>query len=159
MLTNKIHLIPSPCLMSIFIPWLRVPFIKLFAQGYLPHTPPPSSDDFYLYLCLNIIGNPQTHCILNLPPEQRFFFEVYLLYSFSGFCQEIKRTILFFFFNKFIYFWLHWVFVAARRLSLVVASGGYFSLRCTDFSLQCLVLLQSTGSRRTGFSSCGTQAQ
>ena len=36
---------------------------------------------------------------------------------------------LFFFFNKFIYlfiyFWLCWVFVAARRLSLVAASGGY----------------------------------
>ena len=28
--------------------------------------------------------------------------------------------------NKlFIYFWLHWVFVPVRRLSLVVASGGY----------------------------------
>ena len=30
-----------------------------------------------------------------------------------------------FFFNKFIYFWLHWVFVAAHGLSLVAASGGY----------------------------------
>ena len=27
-------------------------------------------------------------------------------------------------------FWLHWVFVAVRRLSLVVASGGYSSLWC-----------------------------
>ena len=26
------------------------------------------------------------------------------------------------------YFWLRWVFVAARRLSLVAASGGYSSL-------------------------------
>ena len=26
-----------------------------------------------------------------------------------------------FFLNKFIYFWLHWVFVAAGRLSLVAA--------------------------------------
>ena len=51
----------------------------------------------------------------------------------------------------FIYFWLHWVFVAARRLSLVVRSGG--------FSLRWLLLLQSTGSRRAGFSSCGTWAQ
>ena len=24
-----------------------------------------------------------------------------------------------------IYFWLHWVFIAVRSLSLVVASGGY----------------------------------
>ena len=52
----------------------------------------------------------------------------------------------FFFFNKFIYFGLHWVFVAARRLSLVAASGGYSSLWCAGFSLWWLLLLQSTGS-------------
>ena len=28
------------------------------------------------------------------------------------------------FIHLFIYFWLHWVFVAARGLSLVAASGG-----------------------------------
>ena len=33
------------------------------------------------------------------------------------------------------------------------------SLRYTGFSLQWLLLLQSTGSRRAGFSSCGTWAQ
>ena len=32
-------------------------------------------------------------------------------------------------FILFIYFWLRWVFVAVRRLSLVVASGGYSPLR------------------------------
>ena len=67
------------------------------------------------------------------------------------------------FFNLFIYllfyFWLHWVFVAARGLSLVAASGGYSSLQCVGFSSQWLLLLQSTGSRHAGFSSCGTQAQ
>ena len=52
------------------------------------------------------------------------------------------------FFILFIYFWLHWVFVAARRLSLVVASGGYYSLlRCAGFSSRWLLLLRSTGSR------------
>ena len=56
------------------------------------------------------------------------------------------------FFNKFIYFWLCWVFVAARGLSLVAARGGYSSLRCTGFSLWWLLLLRSTGSRRAGFS-------
>ena len=56
-------------------------------------------------------------------------------------------------------FWLCWVFVAVRRLSLVVVSGGYSSLRCTGFSLWWLLLLRSTGSRHTGFSSCGVQAQ
>ena len=60
---------------------------------------------------------------------------------------------------SFIYIWLRWVFVAARGLSLVAVSGGYSSLRCTGFSLRWLLLLQSTGSRRTGFSSCGTRAQ
>ena len=70
-----------------------------------------------------------------------------------------------FFFHKFIYlfiyfyFWLHWVFVAVRGLSLVVARGGYSSLRWAGFSLWWLLLLQSRGSRCVGFSSCGTWAQ
>ena len=67
-----------------------------------------------------------------------------------------------FFFNVFIlfiYFWLHWIFVAARGLSLVVASGGSSSLQCAGFSLRWLLLLRSTGSRRTGFSSCGSWTQ
>ena len=57
----------------------------------------------------------------------------------------------------FIYFWLCWVFVAAHGLSLVAVSRGYSLMRCADFSLQWLLLLQSTGSRRTGFNSCGSQ--
>ena len=65
---------------------------------------------------------------------------------------------LMFFFKKFIYFWLHWVFVA-WGLSLVVASGGYSSLGCVGFSWWWLLLLRSTGSRHAGFSSCGTWAQ
>ena len=59
----------------------------------------------------------------------------------------------------FIYFWLHQVFAAAHRLSLVVARGGYSLLRCAVFSLRCLLLLRSTGSRHAGFTSCGTWAQ
>ena len=71
---------------------------------------------------------------------------------------------LFFFLNKFIYlfiiyFWLHWVFVAARGLSLVVASRAYSSLRCMGFSLQWPLLLRSMGSRHAGFNSCSTRAQ
>ena len=42
--------------------------------------------------------------------------------------------------------------------SLVVASGGYSLLRCAGFSLRWLLLLWSTGSRHTGFSSCGAWA-
>ena len=65
------------------------------------------------------------------------------------------------FIQFFIYFifWLCWVFVAVRGLSLVVVSGGYSSLQCVGFSLRWLLLLWSTGSRRTGFSSCSTWAQ
>ena len=77
----------------------------------------------------------------------------------------LKVHLLFFFnlfillFYLFIYFGLCWVFVAARGLSLVVASGGYSSLWCTGFSFWWLLLLRSTGSRLTGFSSCGMWAQ
>ena len=62
------------------------------------------------------------------------------------------------FFNNFS-FWLCWVFIAVHGLSLVAASRVYSSLRCERFSLQWLLLLQSTGSRHVGFSSCGTRAQ
>ena len=65
---------------------------------------------------------------------------------------------LFLYIHLFIYFWLRWVFVAVRGLSLVAANGSYCSLRCTVFSLRWLLLLRSTGSRRAGFSSCGSRA-
>ena len=72
--------------------------------------------------------------------------------QFNSFCILIFHTscliILFFnFINSFIYFWLRWVFVAVRGLSLVVASGDYSSLRCVDFSLWWLLLL---GARALG---------
>ena len=50
----------------------------------------------------------------------------------------------FFISSKFIYFWLHWVFVALHGLSLVVASGCYSLLQGMDFSLQWLLLLWIT---------------
>ena len=43
-----------------------------------------------------------------------------------------------------IFFWLHWVFIAACRLSLIVPSGDYSSLQCTNFSFG-------------GFSCCGAR--
>ena len=52
---------------------------------------------------------------------------------------------LFFFLNLFIYFWLHWVFTAARRLSLVAARGA--TLRWGAQASHC-----------RGFSCCGTRA-
>ena len=51
---------------------------------------------------------------------------------------------LFFFFkgHLFIYlFWLHWVFVAARGLSLVVASRGYsVAVRRLLIAVACFVV-------------------
>ena len=67
----------------------------------------------------------------------------------------LKNLFIFYLFT----FWLRWVFVAACGLSLVAVCGGYSLLRCAGFSLRWLFLLQSTGSRCTSFSSCGTQAQ
>ena len=54
--------------------------------------------------------------------------------------------------NEFIYFyfWLRWVLVAARGLSLVAASGGHSSSRCAGLSLSRPLLLRSTGSRSAG---------
>ena len=62
----------------------------------------------------------------------------------------VKNTDYAFFFNKFIYLFLTAVFIAVRRLSLVVVSGGYSLLWCAGFSFQWLLLLRSTGSRCTG---------
>ena len=93
--------------------------------------------------CIPLLGSNSQPGFCGCPP---------LSVSSTGFCGFFKI-------NLFIYFWLRWVFVAARRLSLVVASGGYSLLWCTGFSLRYLLLLWSTGSRRVGFSSCGTWAQ
>ena len=83
-----------------------------------------------IFLIINEVGN----------------FKIYLL---------LFGSLLFFII---IYFWLRWVFVAARRLSLVAASGGYSSLQCAGFSLRWLLLLQHTGPRACGLSSCGAWA-
>ena len=78
-------------------------------------------------------------------------------------CLKVPTPYSFLFLKKFIYlfiyFWLCWVFVAVRGLSLVVARGGYSSLQCADVSSRWLLLLWSTGSRHVGFSSCGVRAQ
>ena len=57
--------------------------------------------------------------------------------------------LLTFFFYKFI-FWLCWVFVSVRGLSLVAASRGHSSSQCAGLSLLQPLLLRSTGSRCAG---------
>ena len=79
-------------------------------------------------------------------------------------CAPESFTALVFFYKciyLFVYFWLHWVFIAARGLSLVAVSRGYSSLRCAGFSLRWLLLLRSAGSVvvARGLSSCSTRAQ
>ena len=78
------------------------------------------------------------------------------LYILANTCYLLSFFLIYFIF---IYFWLCWAFVAARGLSPVAESGGHSSLQCTGFSLRWLLLLQSMGSRCTGFSSRGVQAQ
>ena len=58
----------------------------------------------------------------------------------------------------FMYLQLHWVFIVAHSLSLVVGGGYSLQLQCTGFSWWYLLLLQSTGSRHTGFSSRSSRA-
>ena len=70
-------------------------------------------------------------------------------------CPTLRVGFFFFFFFNFL---LHWVFIAVHGLSLVVAGEGYSSLRCVGFSVRWLLLLQSTGSRHIGFSSCVSRA-
>ena len=59
-------------------------------------------------------------------------------------------THIFFKIYLFIYFWLCWVFVSVRGLSLVAVSQGHSSSRCAGLSLSWPLLLRSTGSRRAG---------
>ena len=61
-----------------------------------------------------------------------------------------KIVVIFSFLNLFIYFWLCWVFVSVRGLSLVAASGGHSSSQCAGRSLSRPLLLRSRGSRRAG---------
>ena len=88
---------------------------------------------------------------------QILFFATAALYSIV--CIYYILLIFLKFIYLFIYLWLCCIFFAAHGLSLVAVSGGYSALWCMGFSLQWLLLLQSTGSRRAGFSSCGTRAQ
>ena len=60
-----------------------------------------------------------------------------LLYVLSG----LTFSLLFFFFNLFIYFWLCWVFVSVLGLSPVAASRGHSSSQCAGLSLSRPLLL------------------
>ena len=68
--------------------------------------------------------------------------------------KQVRVLTNYIFLNKFIDwlidFWVCWVFISVRGLSLVAASGGHSSSQCAGLSLSWSLLLQSTGSRSTG---------
>ena len=102
-----------------------------------------------LFLCSVVLAakpDPDTHLILT---ALYFLLPTFWVFIYSQVCT-ISLNFFFFFFNKFIFLWLCWVFVSVRGLSLVAASGGYSSSRCAGFSLSWLLLLRSTGSRCAG---------
>ena len=77
-----------------------------------------------------------------------FFFSIQISCCYCIFCRkDYPFTFFFFLINLFIYFWLCWVFVSVRGLSLAAASGGHSSLQCAGLSLSWPLLLRSTGSR------------
>ena len=80
-----------------------------------------------------------------------FFLDLFVILLFLKYFIDFPQL--------FIYFWLHWVFVAARGPSPVAVSGGYPSLRCAGLSLRWPLPLQSMGSRRVDLGSRGTWAQ
>ena len=57
----------------------------------------------------------------------------------------------------FIYFWLCWVFVSVRGLSLVAASGGHSSSWCAGLSLS-QPLIAEHRLQICRLSSCGSRA-
>ena len=65
------------------------------------------------------------------------------------------------FFKKYIYLFIFGCVGSSLQHpgpSLVAVSRGYSLLWCMGFSPRWLLLLQTMGSRRAGFSSCGMQA-
>ena len=88
-------------------------------------------------------------CILKAAPKLAFFNPKALIGQKSR--KQAYYSFLFFF------FWLHWVFIPAHRLSQVAMNRICSLLRWAGFSLWWLLLLPSTGSRHTGFSVCSTE--
>ena len=111
----------------------------------------------YHWFVLCILKNP---CVSGINPTCSWCM-ILLMY-----CWIWLASLFFLLFLNCICFWLYWVLVAACRLSLVAVSRGSSSLWYMGFSLQWLLLLQSTGSRAhagselwcVGSGICGTWA-
>ena len=73
--------------------------------------------------------------------------------------HSFKHPISFLFFlKKLINFWLRWVFVAARGLSLVAASGGLLSIVVRGLLIAVASLVAEHGLQVCGLGSCGSRA-
>ena len=85
-------------------------------------------------------------------------YQIYDLQTFSPILwAPFLLCFIYLFIYLFIYFWLCWVFVSVRGLSLVAASGGHSSSRCTGLSLSWpLVAEHRLQTHR--LSSCGSRA-
>ena len=104
-------------------------------------------------------------CSLSIIKKQKCLSQIsivlFFLFVFFFLLPPFRTVWYFFKINLFIYLFLLLPELGLRccaLLSLVAASRGYSSLWCTGFSLRQLLLLQSTGSRHAGFSSCGMWA-
>ena len=104
-------------------------------------------------------------------PQRKILWKIFSEHELTNSCFPFRPTFqteiivnkfrYLFFFKGFIYFGLFWVFSSfCVGFSLVAESGGYPQvawLQCAGFSLLWL-LSWSTGSKASGFSSCGTWA-
>ena len=136
---------PTIIVSLLICPFMAVNICLIYLVGYI-----------YIYNCCIFLDWSLDHYVVSFFVScNSLYFKVYFVW-----CKYCYSSFLFFLiYFIYFYFWLCWVFVAVCGLSLVAVSGGYSSLRHADFSLWWLLLLQSMGSRRTSFSSCGTWAQ
>ena len=89
--------------------------------------------------------------------QLRLLFYLLLRLIFFFFFLRVWLTVFKFIYLFIYYFWLCWVFVSVRGLSLVAASGGHSSLRCAGLSLlRPPVVEHKLQTRR--LSSCGSRA-
>ena len=96
----------------------------------------------WLYIHLSIIRTPRQYFPFLTPTISSSILIIIIIFKFYLF-----------------YFWLRWVFVAARGLFSGCGEQGLLFVAVRGLLIVVASLVGSTGSRRTGFSSCGMWAQ
>ena len=114
--------------------WNRVTKVNITNNGTSWHHVPPDMMHWEEHRSTYVVFLPKEHDLNLIMREE----------------PDTNPNVETFFFFKLIYlliyFWPRWVFIAAHRLSLVAASGGYSSLWCAG------------SSHCNGFSCCGAWA-